>query len=231
LDEEQPEGFKNIYNHVLDVARRMNIQNHVIIHDWIPYERMGAYYTYGDVTLSPGTYMESFELVTVESLAAGTPVVRSKCGAKRTILPNNPFAPSFHFDDIDGMVNQVMKFLTSKSNPEDIRNSVTTSPYLKVRMVQEYERVFVNTAMNTKDSIIQARETNKGTKSKYVLAPWCYLSSRGIYNDYTEKYYTLHSHNFIFNKTSNRYEVADKTPTLVIEELLYNGIIASIDGT
>ena len=56
--------------------------------DWagaIPQDQLPLYYRAADVTVMPSTY-ESFDLVAVESLDCGTPVVASRVGGLTTIV-------------------------------------------------------------------------------------------------------------------------------------------------
>jgi glycosyltransferase involved in cell wall biosynthesis len=68
-----PAANKDYYQQVLSFIRDNHLDDHVILHGFIPNEALPAFYAKADLMLFP-TLSESFGFVLAESMACGTPV-------------------------------------------------------------------------------------------------------------------------------------------------------------
>jgi len=78
---EGPEG-KNLEG----LIKRKNLENNVRLIGFIPEEKLPQYYGAADFFILPSRDLEGFGLVTVESLACGTPVLGTPVGGTKEIL-------------------------------------------------------------------------------------------------------------------------------------------------
>ncbi len=101
--------------------------------------RLAALYAMADVTLL-ASRRETFSMVTVESLACGTPVVGFCAGAPETIaLPAySIFAP---YGDIEGLARGIEAFLETPPLKEEVSRSAVIA-YAKENMADAYAAVY-----------------------------------------------------------------------------------------
>ena len=71
--------------HLRALVADLGIQDNVVFHGRVPQETLAAYYSAADLCVLP-SYYESFGLVSLESLACGTPVVANDVGQMRSII-------------------------------------------------------------------------------------------------------------------------------------------------
>ncbi len=72
--------------HLAETTARLGLQNSVSLLGFIPHERLALYYQAANAFVLPTVTLEGFGLVTVESLACGTPVIGTPVGATPEIL-------------------------------------------------------------------------------------------------------------------------------------------------
>ena len=70
---------------IKEMARHLNIEEHVTFAGRIPQDRLPIFYSAADLMILPSLY-ESFGLVALESLACGTPVVSTPVGAVEHVI-------------------------------------------------------------------------------------------------------------------------------------------------
>ena len=148
----------------------------VEFHDWLSPAQMPEYYAAGDVTLCLGSFIESFGLVPVESVATGTPAVCVRVGALR------------QFSDVDGIT------LVPCGDIENAAEAVLTAATLSSNVLhrgreQITARFSVDTMISEFESVItrfQAGERKIGSSddNQLELAPWCDVQAGSIYDDY-----------------------------------------------
>jgi glycosyltransferase involved in cell wall biosynthesis len=73
--------------HVLSEAARLDLREHVTVHDWIDYADLPEYYSLGECCLYLSRLPETFGLALVQSIASGTFVVSSGVGALTETVP------------------------------------------------------------------------------------------------------------------------------------------------
>jgi glycosyltransferase involved in cell wall biosynthesis len=164
---------------IKNIADEMDASEIVELHDWLSPSEMPGYYAAGDVTLCLGSFVESFGLVPVESVANGTPAVCARVGALR------------QFEDVDGIAlvpygeanlaaEAIVSFCSDRSGvAEQIKSgrSQIETAYSPESMISEYESVISR-------SLTGARKIQFATDDTLVAAPWCDLQGDRIYNDY-----------------------------------------------
>ena len=182
----------NTYHQAESIIEDLQLQDNVIYHDWVSHEEMPEYYSYCDVVLCIGNFVESFSNVSVEALLCGTPVVSANTSTYRTI-PIRPFLHIVPYGEINETAGVVHEILCSKDTRAltNARSFISKEFTIK-KMVDAYEQVFLQ--------VLKEKETGNSTEvlcelnaesdlpEKYKLAAWCEVVDGKIYNDYLGEY-------------------------------------------
>ncbi|MDG0814431.1 glycosyltransferase [Cohnella rhizosphaerae] len=93
------------------LASRLGLAGKVVFTGRLSNERLTEWFQAADCSVVPTVTLEGFGLVTVESLACGTPVLGTPNGGTREIL--EPFEPSLLFDDAsaEAMATTIKRWL------------------------------------------------------------------------------------------------------------------------
>ncbi len=162
---------------LLELVNDLDAVGIVEFHSWLSPTEMPGYYAAGDVTLCIGSFVESFGLVPVESVANGTPAVCASVGAFR------------QFADIDGIFSvpygqieaSAQAVLSAAGGSEDLvesGRSQISHACSPESMVEGYESVISRT-------LSEARKIELAGEDQLLLAPWCDIQGQEIYDDYT----------------------------------------------
>ncbi|MBI2836451.1 MAG: glycosyltransferase [Chloroflexi bacterium] len=111
------------------LARNLGIENIVEFLGLVKQEELPYYYSAADVCVSP-SYYESFGLVSLESLACGTPVVATDVGAARSIIRRGEHAGYVVADNSPDRLAEKIALVLSRANGDpdyvsSVRNSVS----------------------------------------------------------------------------------------------------------
>ncbi len=184
MDEHLSSEVRAYYQQLRHRIQGYGLSDHFIFHDWIPDELMPAYYSLGTATLVLGSSVETFGNVPYESMGCGTPAVVSRVGPYRELLPGH-LVDMVDFDD-----NQTTATLLAQIIQERRRTSAKTLEYLHQNFTQR------DMVASYADTIINVRKTSSlryhlvpiDDSTIFRLAPWCYLTSEGIYHDFRAEY-------------------------------------------
>ena len=174
---------ERIYSKIIEEADELGIRDLVMFHRWIPYTLMPAYLSLGRLSLSIGSFVESFPNVSLESLACGIPSISSRAGAHRYVLPET-IEPKIDVGCIEQATEIAHEILT---NPEWF-NADKASDYIRKnfdfqKMLERYRKVITGCQ---KTPPLPLKSVNQGFVSRFGLPAWCYITNRGrLYNDYT----------------------------------------------
>lgn len=152
------------------------------LHDWLDTGQMPGCYAFGDVTLNPGSFIESFGLVPLESIASGTPAVCARVGALRG-LESVPGVSLFDYGDHKSAAELVLESVRQRERTRDGRDHIRKS-YSLSAMRREY----VEAITGPLPGAANARRP-EADPDKLVLAPWCHVSDDRIWNDYTGQWH------------------------------------------
>jgi glycosyltransferase involved in cell wall biosynthesis len=177
-------GVLDFYAEVDRVLAEKGLSDYFVSHRWIPYELLPQYYSLGDVTLSLGSFVESFGNAVYESLGCGTPSVVARIATHRELLPDN-LVDKVDFDDAETASSIVDEILGKKR-----RTSNETLDYLKAHYsvteqlaayAETIEKAEVAKPMSFSPMLMTA-------ETKFQLAPWCYITKGRIYHDFHASY-------------------------------------------
>lgn len=215
------EHYKMIENYISD----NDLEENIIFHDWIPYNLMPEYFSLGDLTLVIGNFIEAFGSNTaIESLSCGTPVIMSRIGANRTTLPENQIF-KIDYGDLDKAENIIISLIENKDKEINKRASreFIMDNFSYDKMLNCYE----NEILNTRISPPLKLNLNINVSIKQlVIAPWAYLSKRGLYHDYDQGYTQISKKlTEILNKGEIDIEKVDLSLKEEIKILISRGLL------
>jgi len=160
-----------------DLARDLRADHVVELHGWLKPTDMPGYYAAGDVTLCLGSFIESFGLVPVESLASGTPSVCARVGALRQFegIEGISMVPQA---DISAAAEAVSTLLEISGDDIESGQATISSRYSFEAMIDGYEKAITG-------ELGSERKVGHGSDEVLELTPWCAVSGDQIYDDYT----------------------------------------------
>lgn len=167
---------------IQDIADEIGADDIVELHGWLSPSEMPGYYAAGDVTLCLGSFVESFGLVPIESVANGTPTVCARVGALRQ-FENVDGVALVPFGSVKAAADAVLSFTSGISGSSVVTDQISSGrsqievAYSPESMISEYESVISR-------SLTGARAVGLVSGNRLVLAPWCDVQDDGIYNDY-----------------------------------------------
>ena len=167
-----------------DIAER-GLIDHFVFHEWVSDEMMPEYYSLGDVTFALGSYVETFGNVPYESIACGTPVIASRVGPYRDMLPEDILVD---YDNVKAIAEKTVAILKKEDVISDETMDWLHKNFRQEDMVKAYADIILNTE---KSDPLQYQHSPINEKTCFMLAPWCYVTKRGIYHDFKGKYCEL----------------------------------------
>jgi glycosyltransferase involved in cell wall biosynthesis len=178
------------YSELQQIINDLDTNNVVELHNWLNIDEVHRYLSLGDVVINPGPFIESFGLIPLESVLAGTPAVCSRVGALRD-LEGIPGLYHVDYGDIDGFVEKIIEAINvDQSTLDDGKDHVETV-YSIQSMIDGYDEVMKGSYDTTKKMILD--------ENYLVLAPWCYKNGNFIYNDYSSKFHHYPKLNDVFS--------------------------------
>jgi glycosyltransferase involved in cell wall biosynthesis len=229
VDEKIDMEVQKLYGNVLNEADRLGIKANIIFHPWIPPEVMPEYYSLGTVTVCIGNIIEAFSNSTMESLSCGTPVIASKVGSNRSILPDWCLM-KVDYGDIDLAVEKICSLIKNPAlvDMSKVRKYIKKNFSLKKMCQAYYDIIHTQKIETTMSFTPDAMTVFQG--DILSLPPWCYLSKKGIYNDYLKSYTSKGKLVALLKKikkTSFSVEEAMRynMPKLSLEKLIKDGVL------
>jgi glycosyltransferase involved in cell wall biosynthesis len=104
----------------------LKLFGNITLTGFIPNEKLPKYYGSADLFILPTRKLEGFGLVTIESMACGTPVLGTPVGGTKEILSN--FDSNFLFEDLTpeaiakGIITTIHKYYAHQEKYEDLRH-------------------------------------------------------------------------------------------------------------
>jgi glycosyltransferase involved in cell wall biosynthesis len=173
-------GESDFYDAMMSLMQELDVWDHFKFIPWLPNDRMPELYSLGDVTLCLGNIVEAFGNVAYESLACATPSVVSRVGVHRTLLPDD-LIEKVHFGDIDEAVKKVLHILKNNSRVGESTRSFLREHMDFNRQVESYAAIITSCQ---KREPLCFRHPERSQDMGFILAPWCCLDGKRIYNDF-----------------------------------------------
>ncbi len=147
----------------------------VELHSWLSPSDMPGYYASGDVTLCVGSFIESFGLVPIESVANGTPAICARVGALRQFADVGGITLVDH-GDVTAAAEAVLAAVKNSAAEIKSGREQIARRYLYSEMITGYESTITGPLTGPR-SIRKLSGTLK-------VAPWCDVLGEQIYDDY-----------------------------------------------
>lgn len=191
MDQGLSQRTDNTYHEIYSMVNTLHLQDNIIYHPWVRHEDMPQYYSYCDVILCIGNFVEAFSNVSVESLLCGTPVVAANTSTYRT-MPIRRFLHTVPYGAIEKTALVVNDILSGNLhyNAEEARCYISRELTIE-KMVDAYERVFQQAEQDfiTSHKMQINKEAFETEDVYYKLASWCDVRDGYIYDDYRGEYF------------------------------------------
>lgn len=202
------------YESLLEQAEKLGIRDAIVYYPWLPGHEMPGIYSIADVTLCIGNFIEAFGYVQIESISCGTPVVVSKVGAQRSIVPEGYYVEKVDYGDTDAAVEAVLALLQETIDMQKVHQFLDET-YNYDANLSGYEQLITS-------GIRYADDLSRPAKpcTAYKLAPWCYVSNKGIYHDYYYKYLEKDKlYDFLVDQQDKPFTVDDLPDQITAEDI------------
>lgn len=185
LGTDADEGVTAFYQRVQAEIEGRGLTEHVIFHDWIPYHLLNEYYSLGTVTLSQGSFVETFGNAVYESLGCGTPSVVARIATHRELLPEGLIDKN-DYGDLETAAAICDEIIRTKRRTSSETMDYLHTHYNQVGQLERYREVLESAALSPKMAYQPKPITDE---TLFALAPWCYRSPvRGFYHDFRADY-------------------------------------------
>lgn len=230
IDVASSDAVRSYYANVSALATERGVSESVEFVDWQSSSAMPQLYSFADVTLCPGNFIESFGLTAYESLACGTPCVAARVGAFR----DGPRANDFHlveYGDTRAAAEAVLGSAEGMSDESGAR-ALLAARFDAPAMVSGYVDAITGAlpkATTTGDRCTARDERGLGL---VALAPWCHLAGPRIYNDYAYRHLELPdvARAFAERPGWRRQELAAEVPKLELDQAIETGTLITVDS-
>lgn len=187
LGEMGGEAENSFHKQILAELEKLQLRDNFIFHAWMTQTEMAAYYSAGELTLCLGSMVEAFGNTAYESLACGTPTIAARVGVHRSQLPDD-LLEKVDYGDTKAAAAAAARILREHVRVEGEQLERIRDIFSLERQLEAYERIICAAEKQPFPESIPLRIDKD---SFFALAPWCYLSARGIFNDYHARYYHI----------------------------------------
>ncbi len=158
-----------------------------IFHPWLRQEEMPLFYSAASLTLCLGNLVEAFGNAAYESLACGTPSIVARVGVHRTQLPD-ALIEKVDFGDVDSAAQLAADILQNHTQVQGERLQRILNYFPIEKQLKTYSEIITS---GQKLPPLQSKPLIITPDTHFQLAPWCYLSSKGVYHDYRAQYFSI----------------------------------------
>jgi glycosyltransferase involved in cell wall biosynthesis len=221
--------LRDFYHEIEQFIVERGLSDNFYFHGWISQDLMPQYYSLGAVTVSLGSFPESFGNAVYESLGCGTPSVVARVTTHRELLPDS-LIDKVDYGDIDHASQIVADIIRSGRRTSDETLAYLKTHYQVSDQRQRYADVILN-AQVVQPMCYHPMTINRNTC--YQLAYWCYRSSsKGVYHDFYGNYRDLSAFDGLFDAYPNGFTTDDAVRHGVdvseIEELYRMGYLVIV---
>ena len=110
-------GDGELKEKVIEYARQNNIENDIIITDWV--SNVEKYIPAFDIAILPSKW-EGFGLVLIEYMACDKPIIASNVGGIPNIITNNENGYLIEPTNIDQLAEKIEKLLITKKSDKNL---------------------------------------------------------------------------------------------------------------
>lgn len=187
LDLQLTAELSEFYAGIEAEIHQRGLQNNFVFHGWIPQPLMPQYYSLGSVTLSLGSFPESFGNAVYESLGCGTPSVVARIATHRELVPDN-LIDKVDYDDAQAAAEKAAHIIKTKQRTSPETMAYIHHHYSTERQLNAYADAILNAQVVQPMRYIHAK---RDEHTRYGLPVWCYLTQNGVYHDFWATYHPL----------------------------------------
>lgn len=185
LGSDADEGVRDFYRRIEAEIAGRGLQAYFVYHGWIPHDMLPAYYSFGHVSLSQGSFVETFGNAVYESLGCGTPSVVARIATHRELLPE-ALIDKNDYGDLETAALLCDDIIRNKRRTSQATLDYLHKHYSQPRQLTRYREVIEHAALGPKMPFAPQPITDD---SIFSLAPWCYdAGERGFYHDFRADY-------------------------------------------
>lgn len=185
LGADADEGVRDFYHRVDEAIADYGLQEHFVYHGWIPHNLLPEFYSLGRLSLSQGSFVETFGNAVYESLGCGTPSVVARIATHRELLPEHLIDKN-DYGDLDTAAEICDDIIRSGRVTKQETLDYMHSHYNQADQLARYQAVIEGAALGPKMPFEPQPLTDE---SIFSLAPWCYdAGERGFYHDFRADY-------------------------------------------
>ena len=174
---------REFYDNAIQLATARGVMDCLEFTPWWSDDETAGAYSFADVTLCPGNFIESFGLVAYESLACGTPVIAARVGALRDM--RIPGAYTFDWNLPGGApieylpLNGVLISALGNDIDTDAVRTILKEDFSFEEMQRGYLAAITGDIPGVGEPPLESTST-----VRFTIAPWCMARSPWVYNDY-----------------------------------------------
>lgn len=187
LDLQLTPELSEFYAGVEAEIHQRGLENNFLFHGWIPQPLMPQYYSLGSVTLSLGSFPESFGNAVYESLGCGTPSVVARIATHRELVPDH-LIDKVDYDDAQAAAEKSAQIIKNKRRTSPETMAYIHEHYSTERQLKAYADAIVNAQIVPPMRYVHPKLDEE---TRYKLPVWCYLTEKGVYNDFWATYHPL----------------------------------------
>lgn len=189
LDIQLTADLRAFYAEIQQEIYARGLERNFIFHDWIPQALMPELFSLGSVTLSLGSFVESFGNAVYESLGCGTPTIAARISTHRELLPDH-LLDKVDYGDVDTAAAIAASIFSERRRTSPETLAYLHNHYSVDEQLSHYAAIILHAQ---KSPPLQYRHPRLTPVTRYALAPWCYISRRGIYHDFRADYLKEHT--------------------------------------
>jgi len=187
LDLQLTPELSEFYAGIESDIRQRGLEKNFVFHGWIPQPLMPQYYSLGSVTLSLGSFPESFGNAVYESLGCGTPSVVARIATHRELVPDH-LIDKVDYDDAQAAAEKSAQIIKNKRRTSNETMAYIHEHYSTERQLKAYADAILNAKVV---SPMRYAHPKLDEETRYILPVWCYLTDKGVYNDFWATYHPL----------------------------------------
>ncbi|GAB4524500.1 MAG: hypothetical protein OHK0046_39300 [Anaerolineae bacterium] len=175
------------YESILAEIAVRGLEKNFRFHGWIPQELMPEYYSMGTVMFSLGHFAESFGNAVYEALGCGTPAVVARITTHRELLPES-LVDKVDYGDVDAAAALAARIIQNRERTQPATMAYLHTHYSMERQLNAYADAILNAEVVAPMPYVY---TGLDEQTRFILAPWCYVTGQGIYHDFKASYAAL----------------------------------------
>jgi glycosyltransferase involved in cell wall biosynthesis len=157
IKEEHPEvklhivGEGNVEQNLKDLATKLEIEDKVIFHGYLPHENLATMYRKSSVFILPSVCKENAPNAIIEAMSQRTPVITTNIGGQAELVENGVNGLLVKSGDAGDLAEKICNILSNKELPREmgengikiIKRDHTPEKHLR-RLIEIYELVIRN---------------------------------------------------------------------------------------